>query len=109
MDIRKAFSPLADSQNISNNKEAYVLTNTTEGEWSTMAVLNNDTADDKEIAIPASRGSSDWVIIADGKSAGLVSLGEVSGSTVNVPAYTTMILVDKESSLQVSVPEEKEE
>ena len=36
-------------------KEAYVLTNTTEGEWSTMAVLNNDTADDKEIAIPASR------------------------------------------------------
>ena len=107
MDIRKAFSPLADSQNISNNKEAYVLTNTTEGEWSTMAVLNNDTADDKEIAIPASRGSSDWVIIADGKSAGLVSLGEVSGSTVNVPAYTTMILVDKESSLQVSVPEEK--
>ena len=107
MDIRKAFSPLADSQNISNNKEAYVLTNTTEGEWSTMAVLNNDTADDKEIAIPASREAADWVIIANGESAGLVSLGEVSGSTVKVPAYTTMILVDKESSLQVSVPEEK--
>lgn len=107
MDIRKAFSPLADSQNISDNKEAYVLTNTTEGEWSTMAVLNNDTADDKEIAIPASREAADWVIIANGESAGLVSLGEVSGSTVNVPAYTTMLLVDKESSSQVSMPEGK--
>ena len=69
--------------------------------------MNNDTADDKEIAIPASREAADWVIIANGESAGLVSLGEVSGSTVKVPAYTTMILVDKESSLQVSVPEEK--
>ena len=72
-----------------------------------MAVLNNDTADDKEIAIPASREAADLVIIANGESAGLVSLGEFIGSTLKLPAYTTMILVDKESSLQVSVPEEK--
>ena len=32
----------------------------------------------------ASREAADWVIIANGESAGLVSLGEVSGSTVKV-------------------------
>lgn len=107
MDIRKAFSPLADSQNISDNKEAYVMTNTTEGEWSTMVVLNNDTADDKEIAIPDSSEAAGWVIIANGESAGLVSLGNIYRPTVNVPAYTTMILVDKDSASKVSMPEER--
>lgn len=96
MDIRKAFSPLAKSQDIAS-KEAYVLTNTTAGEWNSMAVLNNETDAGKEITIPNAEADSEWVIIANGESAGVVSLGEISGSTVNVPAHTTMILVDKAS------------
>ena len=43
------------------------------------------------------RAAADWVVIANGESAGVVSLGEVSGSVITVPAYTTMILVDKEA------------
>ena len=43
------------------------------------------------------------VIIANGESAGVVSLGEVAGSVITVRAYTTMILVDKESFDDVAV------
>ena len=100
MDIRKAFSPLAKRQTIKNS-EAYVLSGTKDDEWNTMAVLNNVS---KEITIPVQgRAATDWVVIANGESAGVVSLGEVSGSVITVPAYTTMILVDKESFDDVAV------
>ena len=103
MEIRKAFSPLAKSQTIKNS-EAYVLTGTKDGEWNTMAVLNNESDVSKEITIPVQgRAATDWVVIANGESAGVVSLGEVAGSVITVPAYTTMILVDKESFDDVAV------
>ena len=103
MEIRKAFSPLAKSQTI-KNPEAYVLAGTKDDEWNTMAVLNNESDVSKEITIPVQeRAATDWVVIANGESAGVVSLGEVSGSVITVPAYTTMILVDKESFDDVAV------
>lgn len=103
MEIRKAFSPLAKSQTIKNS-EAYVLAGTKDGEWNTMAVLNNESDVSKEITIPVQgRTVTDWVVIANGESAGVVSLGEVAGSVITVPAYTTMILVDKESFDDVAV------
>ena len=103
MEIRKAFSPLAKSQTIKNS-EAYVLAGTKDDEWNTMAVLNNESDVSKEITIPVQgRAAIDWVVIANGESAGVVSLGEVSGSVITVPAYTTMILVDKESFDDVAV------
>ena len=107
MQIRKAFSPLANSQEITDS-EAYVLTGTKADEWDTMAVLNNDSDVAKEITIPVqTRAAADWVVIANGESAGVTSLGEVSGSVVNVPAYTTMILVDRESFEAVAVTSDK--
>ena len=103
MEIRKAFSPLAKSQTIKNS-EAYVLAGTKDDEWNTMAVLNNESDVSKEITIPVQgRAATDWVVIANGESAGVVSLGEVSGSVITVSAYTTMILVDKESFDDVAV------
>lgn len=103
MEIRKAFSPLAKSQTIKNS-EAYVLTGTKDDEWNTMAVLNNESDVSKEITIPVQgRAATDWVVIANGESVGVVSLGEVAGSVITVPAYTTMILVDKESFDDVAV------
>ena len=103
MEIRKAFSPLAKSQTI-KNPEAYVLAGTKDDEWNTMAVLNNESDVSKEITIPVQeKAATDWVVIANGESAGVVSLGEVSGSVITVPAYTTMILVDKESFDDVAV------
>ena len=69
-----------------------------------MAVLNNESDVSKEITIPVQgRAATDWVVIANGESAGVVSLGEVAGSVITVPAYTTMILVDKESFDDVAV------
>ena len=107
MQIRKAFSPLANSQEITDS-EAYVLTGTKADEWDTMAVLNNDSDVAKEITIPVqTRAASDWVVIANGEGAGVTSLGEVSGSVVNVPAYTTMLLVDRESFEAVAVTSDK--
>lgn len=107
MEIRKAFSPLAKSQTIKNS-EAYVLAGTKDGEWNTMAVLNNESDVSKEITIPVQgRAATDWVVIANGESAGVVSLGEVAGSVITVPAYTTMILVDKESFDDVAVTSSK--
>ena len=107
MQIRKAFSPLADSQEITDS-EAYVLTGTKADEWDTMAVLNNDSDVAKEITIPVqTRAATDWVVIANGESAGVTSLGEVSGSVVNVPAYTTMLLVDRNSFEAVAVTSDK--
>ena len=107
MEIRKAFSPLAKSQTIKNS-EAYVLAGTKDDEWNTMAVLNNESDVSKEITIPVQgRAATDWVVIANGESAGVVSLGEVAGSVITVPAYTTMILVDKESFDDVAVTSSK--
>lgn len=107
MQIRKAFSPLANSQEITDS-EAYVLTGTKADEWGTMAVLNNDSDVAKEITIPVqTRAATDWVVIANGESAGVTSLGEVSGSVVNVPAYTTMLLVDRNSFENVAVTSDK--
>ncbi|MFR8129899.1 MAG: alpha-amylase family glycosyl hydrolase [Lachnospira sp.] len=107
MQIRKAFSPLADSQEITDS-EAYVLIGTKADEWDTMAVLNNDSDVAKEITIPVqTRAATDWVVIANGESAGVTSLGEVSGSVVNVPAYTTMLLVDRNSFENVAVTSDK--
>ena len=69
-----------------------------------MAVLNNESDVSKEITIPVQgRAATDWVVIANGESAGVVSLGEVAGSVITVSAYTTMILVDKESFDDVAV------
>lgn len=66
--------------------------------------INNDSDVSKEITIPVQgRAATDWVVIANGESAGVVSLGEVAGSVITVPAYTTMILVDKESFDDVAV------
>lgn len=107
MQIRKAFSPLANSQEITD-PEAYVLTGTKTDEWATMAVLNNESDVAKEITIPVqTRAAADWVVIANGESAGVTSLGEVSGSVVNVPAHTTMLLVDRESFENVAVTSDK--
>ena len=67
-------------------------------------LLNNESDVSKEITIPVQgRAATDWVVIANGESAGVVSLGEVAGSVITVPAYTTMILVDKESFDDVAV------
>lgn len=109
LQIRKVFAPFTDDTNdssanytftsgltASTNVISYTVSNSTEGQWDKIAVIYNGgttavntTLKDKTV--------TDWVIIANDKSAGLQSLGEVTGSKFSVPAASALIAVDKAS------------
>ena len=61
-----------------------------------MAVIYNNANAPADVTL-ADTSVTDWVIIANGESAGLDSLGEVTGSTFTVPAYSAIVAVDKAS------------
>ncbi|MGN0319223.1 MAG: alpha-amylase family glycosyl hydrolase, partial [Lachnospira sp.] len=109
MQIKSKFSPLNsmdksyqnafifnDSQNKKPNQIAYTITNNTEGEWSKLAVIFNSADTTADVTLEDA-SVKDWVVIANNESAGLDKLGEVTGSTFTVPAYSAVIAVDKES------------
>ena len=111
MQIKNAFTPLTSTDNTyfdnftftgarmteKTNQVGYVIQNDKAGEWNTMAVMYNSAAEAADITLPASTTVNDWVIIANGDIAGLDSLGEVSGTTFNIPAHSSVIAVDKAS------------
>ena len=109
MQIRSMFSPLtcADktyedaftftkTMRSYSNQISYTITNDVEGEWQKMAVFFNSADTDVDVTL-ADTSVTEWVVIANNESAGLDNLGEVSGSTFTVPAYSAVIAVDKES------------
>ncbi len=96
--IRSAFAPFTeDTDRIdptylttsnATNILAYHRTNTTAGEWTdAVVILNNGTAAGS-VTLPA----GEWTIVADGKTAGLTSLGTATG-TYNVDAFGSAVLV----------------
>lgn len=113
--IRKAFSPFtADTNDFSGgytlnsglttatNTLAYTVTNPTEGEWDKMAVIYNTETKPVDVTLKDT-SVTEWVIIANDKEAGLNNLGEVTGSTLTVPAKSALIAVDKASFNAVEV------
>lgn len=76
----------------------YTINNTASGQWSKMCVVFNGGEEEQDVNI-----GGEWVRIADGETAGLRNLGEVSG-TVKLKAHSAAILVDKKSydSAQIS-------
>lgn len=109
MQIKSAFSPLTamDTSYANNfvftnrisattNQISFTVSNDVEGEWNKMAVIYNNANAPADVTL-ADTSVTDWVIIANGESAGLDSLGEVTGSTFTVPAYSAIVAVDKES------------
>lgn len=76
--------------------------------WKTVAVAFNDRNTDQKIALK-SKGTlpEKWTVIANEQSAGIISLGEVTGSTVTVPAGGALILVDSESFNAADIPSTK--
>lgn len=109
MQIKSAFSPLTamDTSYANNfqftnkvsattNQISFTVTNDVEGEWNKMAVIYNSASVPADVTL-ADTSVTDWVIIANGESAGLDSLGEVTGSTFTVPAYSAIVAVDKAS------------
>ena len=111
--IRKAYAPFRDPTNTSNNTiyfswgdtfpsnvVAFTMYNKLgTGGWNFAAVIHNANSYSQTVKLMTYDGvtlPSSWVIVANGSSAGLTSLG-TTGSTVTVPARSTMVLIDKTS------------
>ena len=114
IEIRKAYTPFRDPTKTSSgtiyfswgtgcpaNVVAFTMYNklTKDSEWDYVAVLHNANSTAKQVTLMTFDDKvlpSQWVIVADGSTAGLTSLG-TTGSIVTVPARSTMVLVDKTS------------
>lgn len=106
MQIRDHFAAFRDATSVSaqniqyledvpDGVTAYVLPNTESGKWNSVCVLLNGSGEDKEISLKGDSIPKDWVILADGETAGLRNLGSV-GDKVKVAKNSAVILVDKE-------------
>ncbi len=122
IEIRKNYKPFRDPTTQSaglisysdteSGVIAYTLENTlTKGrEWSDIAVIFNSNDSEASVSLNAAEGSSlpsEWVIIADKSSAGLRSLGEISGNTVTVASKSALILADKASFERLNISSDK--
>lgn len=115
-ELRKAFSPFTaatidaedDSYKIIRSTSVsataftvgYTVENKTEGEWSKVAVIYNGKNEDVKFRMTADTDINDdteWVIVADGSSAGVTKLGECKGTLFDIPATSVLIAVEKES------------
>ncbi len=122
IEIRKAFSPFTasvkddqddtyaytftTSPSIEGYSVSFVVDNTTEGEWSKVAVIYNARTTDSNIELKATDTTTkdtEWVIIADGTTAGVSALRENKGLTFSVPAGTAVIAVEKSSFEKVAL------
>ncbi len=111
--IREHFTPFRDPENTSadtiafsqdttENLIAYTIENQIDPDcdWQTVAVLLNSNDQPQTVMLKTASGRlpETWNVVAGQEQAGLQSLGEVSGSTVTVPARTAMVLVDEKDA-----------
>ncbi len=115
IEIRKAYAPFRDPTNTSNdtiyfswgtsfpsNVVAFTMYNKqyTGKEWNFAAVIHNANTTQKTVNLMTYDGvtlPTQWVMVANGTKAGTESLGTVSGTSVTVPARSTVVLIDKTS------------
>ncbi len=120
MEIRANYSPFRDPTTNSLNTTyftengsaiGYTIQNKTSNasnEWSTVAVLTNNSSSTKNVTLKVGSGyslPSSWVVIANGDTAGVEKISTVSGSSISIPARTAMILVDEQSFNNTVLPE----
>ena len=93
--IRRAVSAFTDTTSDSVSSvsgcTAWMITNSKSGQWNKVIVALNNSGSAKSISL-----SGNWVVVANGSSAGTTSLGNASGS-YSVPAYSGVVLVDANS------------
>ena len=94
--IRKAFSPITDPvieyqkiplQGNSDSCIAIQIPNTTEGEWTSLILILNNSAESASVTLP----SGGWSVLANGAQAGTESLAAANGS-YSVPGFGCAIL-----------------
>jgi type I pullulanase len=113
MDIRKAFSPftvdnttvganqykLTSAVSVLESAFGYTVSNTVKGEWNKLAVVvNSDRKSSAVVSLAADTSvteSTEWVVIANGEEAGLTPIATVTGTEINVPASSALVLVEK--------------
>lgn len=110
LQIRKNYTPMKSSsfstpafQSNYGYVVAYTYSNSKSDEWGKVCVLVNSGT--QAYSIPLD--SSGWTIVADGKTAGLKSLGTVSGSSYSVPARSAVVLVQSSTFSRLSNVETK--
>lgn len=108
MALRSAYTPFREGNDDSikttyfvENGSAigYTIQNTTanaENEWGIAAVLVNNSASPKALDLKVNGGSvpSRWAVVVNSDRAGIERLGTISGSTINVPPRSALVLVD---------------
>ncbi|MCD8026895.1 MAG: type I pullulanase [Clostridiales bacterium] len=110
MQIKSAFTPFncadttyQDNYTFTNalakssNQISFTVTNDQEDEWYKLAVIYNNSADEAEVTLKKETETTEWVVIANGESAGVTKLDEVSGNTFTVAGRSALIAVDKAS------------
>ncbi len=101
LQIRKNYAPLKGtgfSTPTFTSSYGYVIgytySNSTSGQWNKLAVLVNSNA---SASYTINLGSSNWTIVGNNTTAGVKSLGTVSGSSYTIPARSVAVLVDTAS------------
>ena len=61
----------------STNQISFTIQNDVKGEWNKMAVIYNNATTAADVTL-SDTSVTDWVVIANGETAGLDSLGEVN-------------------------------
>lgn len=77
------------------NSIGYYLSNSVEKEWNQVAVLMNNTLSDKTAELTAADGSSQWVLVSDGRKASVKGISTTEGNIVTVPAKSVVVAVPK--------------
>lgn len=72
---------------------AFTLTNSVSGEWNKLAVIINNATTEQTVQLS---GSNNWVIIADGNTAGLTKIAE-QGSSVKAAGKSVVVAVPKDT------------
>ena len=81
---------------------AYTYSNNKSNEWGKVCVLVNASPTNDW---PITLDGSGWTVVADGTTAGLKSLGTVSGNTYTVPANSACVLVQSSTFNNLKVSE----
>ena len=119
MALRSAYTPFREGNDDSikttyfvENGSAigYTIQNTTanaENEWGIAAVLVNNSASPKALDLKVNGGSvpSRWAVVVNSDRAGIERLGTISGSTINVPPRSALVLVDDATFDRLKVKE----
>ena len=111
IDLRKNYAPFTDSTNttienmtVFENTDirvvGFMMNNklTADTQWDkVVCIYNSDTEKDIEVQLEGENLPENWVVVVNGESAGVESLGEIEGTKITVPKTSAMVLVDKVS------------